>query len=101
MAQEQIKEQEKQRVLGIFPNFYVSYVPNAAPLTSKQKFELAWKTTVDPVRFLTVGAIAGGSRRQTVSVDTGKAPRAMQSGTVPPTRTCYEAFIGGAILPHF
>ncbi len=46
IAQEQIKEQEKQRVLGIIPNFYVSYVPNASPLTSKQKFER---------RLLTVG----------------------------------------------
>ena len=59
IAQEQIKEQEKQRVLGIIPNFYVSYVPDASPLTSKQKFELAWKSTVDPVRYLTVGVIAG------------------------------------------
>jgi hypothetical protein len=59
VAEEQIKEQEKQRVLGIVPNFYVSYVPNPAPLSSKQKFELAWKTTVDPVTFLLTGAIAG------------------------------------------
>ena len=59
VAEEQVKEQEKQRVLGIVPNFYVSYVPDAAPLSSKQKFELAWKTTVDPVTFLLTGAIAG------------------------------------------
>jgi hypothetical protein len=59
VAEEQIKEQEKQRVLGIVPNFYVSYVPNPAPLSSKQKFELAWKTTVDPVTLLLTGAIAG------------------------------------------
>jgi len=59
LAQEQLKEQEKQRVLGFIPNFYVSYVPNAAPLTAKQKFRLAWKTTSDPVTFLGVGALAG------------------------------------------
>jgi hypothetical protein len=59
VAEEQIKEEEKQRVLGIIPNFYVSYVPDAAPLSSKQKFELAWKVTVDPVTFVVTGAIAG------------------------------------------
>ncbi len=28
VAEEQVKDQEKQRVLGVIPNFYVSYVPN-------------------------------------------------------------------------
>jgi Carboxypeptidase regulatory-like domain len=49
LADVQIKEQEKQRVLGFIPNFYVSYVPNAAPLAPKHKFELAWKSAIDPV----------------------------------------------------
>ena len=59
MAQDQVKAQEKQRVLGLVPNFYVSYVHNAVRLTSKQKFELAWKTTVDPVTFGVNAAVAG------------------------------------------
>jgi hypothetical protein len=59
VAEIQIKEQEKQRVLGFIPNFYVSYIPNAAPLTPKQKFELAWKTSIDPVTFALTGAGAG------------------------------------------
>ena len=58
-AEAQIKEQEKQRMLGFIPNFYVSYVPDAAPLDTKQKFELAWKTAVDPVTFLGAGVYAG------------------------------------------
>lgn len=59
VAEEEIKEQEKQRVLGFIPNFYVSYVPNAAPLNSRQKFELAWKTSLDPATFGIIGGIAG------------------------------------------
>jgi hypothetical protein len=55
----QIKDQEKQRVIGMIPNFYVSYTPNAAPLAPKLKFELAWKTAVDPVSLLGVGIVAG------------------------------------------
>ena len=58
-AEKQIKEEEKQRVLGFMPNFYVSYDPNPIPLDSKQKFELAWKTTVNPFSFAIIGAVAG------------------------------------------
>ena len=59
VAEEQIKVQEQQRALGILPNFYVSYIANAAPLSPKQKFELAGKTIVDPVTFGVTAAIAG------------------------------------------
>jgi hypothetical protein len=100
VAEVQIKEQEKQRVLGVIPNFYVSYIPDAAPLTSKQKFELAWKTTIDPVTFGLVGAIAGaqqalnqfggyGQGAQGYGKRYGAAYADFVSGT----------FIGGAIFP--
>jgi Carboxypeptidase regulatory-like domain len=59
VAEEQIKEQEKQRALGFIPNFYVSYIADAAPLTPKQKFQLAGKTIVDPVTFGLTAAVAG------------------------------------------
>jgi hypothetical protein len=64
VAEDEIKEEEKQRVLGVIPNFYVTYLPNAAPLSTKQKFELAWKTTVDPVNFAITGVIAGVQQAQ-------------------------------------
>jgi hypothetical protein len=59
IAQVEVKEQEKQRVLGIFPNFYTSYVPDPAPLGAKQKFSLAWKSTTDPISIVGVGFLAG------------------------------------------
>jgi hypothetical protein len=59
VAQEQIKVEEKQRVLGAIPNFYVTYESNPAPMTARQKFGLAWKTAIDPVSFVLVGAVAG------------------------------------------
>ena len=59
LAEVQIKQQEKQRVLGFVPNFYVSYEPDPAPMTAKQKFKLAWKTSIDPITFLGVGVLAG------------------------------------------
>jgi len=59
MAEAEIKDEEKQRVFGVVPNFYVTYDPAAVPLNPKQKFELAWKATVDPISFGITGAIAG------------------------------------------
>jgi hypothetical protein len=59
IAAEQIKAEEKQRLLGVFPNFYVSYVHDAAPLTSKQKFSLAAHETFDWTRFPGISAVAG------------------------------------------
>jgi carboxypeptidase family protein len=59
LATEQLKVEETQRVFGIIPNFYVVYDKNAAPLTAKMKFQLALKTSVDPITFIGVGIIAG------------------------------------------
>ena len=59
LAEQQITAEEHQRILGILPNFYVSYIPNAAPLTRKQKFKLAVVVSKDPVTFLTTGVTAG------------------------------------------
>jgi uncharacterized membrane protein YeaQ/YmgE (transglycosylase-associated protein family) len=59
VAEEEIHEQEKQRVFGVVPNFYVSYVPDAVPLTKKQKFELGWKSSIDPISFGLAGVLAG------------------------------------------
>lgn len=59
LAQVEVQLEEKQRVLGFIPNFYVAYDPHAPPLNTRQKFDLAWKTAIDPVTFLGTGAFAG------------------------------------------
>jgi hypothetical protein len=59
LAAEQVKAEEKQRLLGVLPDFFVSYAPDAAPLTAAQKFQLGWKTIVDPVAFIGTGISAG------------------------------------------
>jgi hypothetical protein len=59
IAQRQIEQQEQQRLFGVLPNFYVSYIPNAAPLNTRQKFELSWKSRLDPIRFGVAGIVAG------------------------------------------
>ncbi len=67
LAEEQLKVQETQRVLGVVPNFYVTYERDALPLSSKQKFELAWKSILDPFTFVATGAIAGVSQATNAS----------------------------------
>jgi len=62
IAQEELKQEETQRVLGVIPNFYVTYVPDAPSLTRKQKYSLAWKSSIDPVTFLAVGVFAGAEQ---------------------------------------
>ncbi len=59
LAQRQITAEEHQRILGVLPNFYVSYLRNPAPLTRKQKFKLAIVVSKDPITFLTTGVTAG------------------------------------------
>jgi len=59
VATEEVKEAEHQRVLGVFPNFYVSFHPDAPPLTTKLKFRLAWKSSTDPINILGTGFFAG------------------------------------------
>ena len=100
VAQEQVKDEEKQRVFGVFPNFYVTYDPHPVALTSKQKFELAWKTTIDPVTFAIVGGIAGVQQAQNTFSGYGQGA----SGYGKRFGAAYAdlvsgTFIGSAILP--
>jgi Carboxypeptidase regulatory-like domain len=59
IATEQVEVEEKQRVLGFIPNFYTVYDRNPVPLTSKLKFRLAFKTSVNPITFAGSALVAG------------------------------------------
>jgi hypothetical protein len=100
IAQEQVKQEEQQRVLGIVPNFYVTYLPHAAPLDSHQKFQLAWKSTIDPVTFGLVAAIAGMEQAdgQYSGFGTGAEGYAKRYGASY-ADVAIGTFLGGAILP--
>jgi hypothetical protein len=58
IAAEQVRLEEKQRIFGIFPNFYVTYDPHPVPLTTKLKFRLAYKASTDPVTFFGIAFLA-------------------------------------------
>ena len=59
VADAQLNAALHQRALGVLPNFYTSYVWDAAPLNFRQKVKLALRSTTDPAEFVVVGATAG------------------------------------------
>jgi hypothetical protein len=59
IAAEQLRAAEKQRLMGVIPNFYTSYIFDASPLNAKQKFLFAVRGTFDPVSMVGVGFGAG------------------------------------------
>jgi len=100
VAEEQIKAEEKQRVLGAIPNFYVSYIPNAAPLNAKQKFKLAARTVVDPFTFVFVAGAAGVEQAQNHFAEYGQGAQGYgKRFGAGYADTITGTFIGGAILP--
>jgi len=99
VATEQFKAEEKQRIFGIIPNFYVSFESDPAPLTAKMKFKLALKVSVDPVTAAGVFLVASAKQA-------GNSPNFGQGWGAFGERagvTAVDGFsdimIGGAVLP--
>jgi hypothetical protein len=59
LSEQQVQIAVGQRVLGVFPNFYSSYDWNAPPMEPKQKFQLAFRSMMDPIAFAGAAGIAG------------------------------------------
>jgi len=100
VAEDEVRAEEKQRVLGVIPNFYVSYVWNAAPLSTGQKYRLAWRTSIDPVSIGFSGAFAGVEQWQNYMSGYGQGAQgyakrfgaSFADGTI-------GTMLGGAVLP--
>ena len=99
VATEQVAAQEKQRVLGVFPNFYANYDPDPAPMTTKLKFKLALRVAVDPVTIFGIGFIAGLDQAgNTPDYQQGAKGYGQRFGAVAADGFT-DIMIGGAILP--
>jgi Carboxypeptidase regulatory-like domain len=92
LAQDQVKVEETQRILGVVPNFFVSYDHDAVPLSAKQKYELALKTLIDP---------------ETISVDLASSALQQRTGANAYAKRFAAAYatdsldtlLGSAVLP--
>jgi hypothetical protein len=58
-AEEQLKAQEHQRVMGVMATFNTTTNKDALPLSSGQKFKLFFKSETDPWPFLLAGVVGG------------------------------------------
>ena len=59
IAEEQLKEQEKQRLAGVLPEFNVSYLSDAASLSAGQKMNLALRISTDKITIAFAVVTAG------------------------------------------
>lgn len=99
LAQEQVKAAEKQRVLGVVPNFYVAYDPRTVPLTTTLKFKLAARTATDVVSIGGAAFLAGVYQASdTTAYQQGAKGYGQRFGAVYTTGVT-DIMIGGAILP--
>lgn len=62
LSEQQVQIAVEQRVWGVFPNFYSSYDWNAAPMKPRQKFQLAFRSMIDPMAFAGAAGIAGAEQ---------------------------------------
>ena len=99
VATEQVKIEERQKVLGFIPNYYVVYDRDAAPLTAKLKFDLALKTSVNPVTIGGVGLYSGMQQAgDTPNYGQGMKGYGKRFGANA-AGGLSDIMIGGAILP--
>jgi hypothetical protein len=62
IATQEVKIEEKQRGLGVIPNFFEAYGPHPAPLTVRLKFNLAFRVVRDPFTAVGVAILAAGGQ---------------------------------------
>ena len=100
IATEQVHLEEQQKVLGFIPNFYVVYdSQNAVPLTTKLKFQLAMRVSVDPITFAGVAFMSGVRQwARTPDYQLGAAGYGQRVGAEAADGFS-DLLIGGAVLP--
>lgn len=100
IAQEQVKVAEKQRVLGIVPNYFVTYDKNPVPLHAKQKFSLGLHAAFDPTHFVFSAGIAGFEQMTSMYTGFGAGPEGFgkRYGAALATTTTSE-LLRGSVYP--
>jgi hypothetical protein len=101
-AEQDLKVQEKQRLLGVMPQFQVVMGGQAVPLTGGQKWKLALHTAIDPF-YIGWAFVIGGGYGELVDSDNGYGWGA--DGYIKRVGANYAdnvngALIGNALLPQ-
>jgi hypothetical protein len=99
VAAQQLKAEERQRVLGFIPNIYVTYEEHPEPLSTKMKFHLAYKGLRHPTFFAFEALWAGVEQAaDTPNYRLGPQGYGERFGANLASGAS-EAFFGNAVLP--
>lgn len=100
IAVEQVHIEEQQRVFGFIPNFYVVYdAENAVPLTTRLKFKLAMRVSIDPISLVAIASMAAIKQAaDTPDYVQGAKGYGQRLGAIAADNFS-DIMIGGAVLP--
>lgn len=99
IAIQQVKIEEKQRGVGIVPNFFAIYVPNPEPLTAKLKFSLAFRFARDPFSVARVAILSGVGQAGNTSNYVHGAKGFGERFGANYASSFTDIMVGGAVLP--
>ena len=90
---------EQQRIVG-FPDFYTSFVWNAAPLDARQKLSLGLHATTDRMAFVTAGLVASAEQINNTFPEFGRGGAGFGKRYGAAYADGFTGkFLGGALLP--
>lgn len=99
-AAAQLKAEEHQRILGIFPEFNTINLPDAVALTAGQKFQLALAGELDPATIAITAVDAGISQSQDEFEEYGQGVKGYAKRFGASYLDNFDgAMIGNALLP--
>ncbi len=99
LATQQVKAEEKQRVFGILPNYFVVYDKNPVPMTTKLKYGLAFRAATDVVSIAGDVFLAGVNQAaDTPNYQQGAEGFGQRFGAAY-ADSFTNVMIGGAVLP--
>lgn len=101
IAQEEMHIAEQQRVFAVIPNFYVAYDWNAPAMPTRLKYDLAARTTFDPVAFIGTAIVAGLQQADDTFPTYGQGMAGYSKRFAASFGTNAIAnFLGGAVFPQ-
>ena len=99
IAVEEVATEEHQRILGVIPNFYVVYDNNTEALSTKLKYTLAVKSSIDVVSLVGAMFVAGlDQAADTPAYVQGMKGYGQRVGAAYADAVS-DVIIGGAVLP--
>ncbi len=100
LALEQLHTEEHQRLIGVLPNFFVSYNWIAPPLTTRQKFTLSTHNVLDPGNLVLVGVVSGVQQASNAFPGYGQGLKGYgQRYGADLGNLVVGTYMGGAVLP--